>query len=91
MFLYGNNISQSYYFTVKQINAAFWDWNLKKNILPTPNPWAVLCLLWYNYACHDAKVRLEGLTSVSTPSIKSMRKNRMDQNTDPGRRAKASG
>lgn len=32
-----------------------------------------------------------GLTKVSMPSMKSMRKKRMDQNTEPGRRARASG
>lgn len=31
------------------------------------------------------------LTSVSIPNMKSMRKNKMDQNTEPGSRARASG
>ena len=35
--------------------------------------------------------RRAGLTNVSMPSMKSMRKKRIDQNTEPGRRARASG
>lgn len=35
--------------------------------------------------------RAISLTRVSTPSMKSMRKNKMDQNTEPGSKARASG